>query len=111
MGAGPTACIATSGTASGSTESVRRAESVAPPMPTKIQMSKMVPSRAAITLNVPDAVSRMDDGGPLSGIRNNSHLGHRLSRSLLHNRRLKGKFQMVTKAGERTCQPSLPGVK
>jgi hypothetical protein len=34
-------------------------------MPTKIQMSKMVPSRAAITLNVPDAVSRMDDGGPL----------------------------------------------
>jgi len=61
--AGEVACIATSGTASGSTESVRRAESVKrPQMPTKIQMNKMVPSKAAITLNDPAAVSSMDDG-------------------------------------------------
>jgi hypothetical protein len=61
--AGEVACIATSGTASGSTESVRRAESVKRPlMPTKIQMNKMVPSKAAITLNDPAAVSSMDDG-------------------------------------------------
>jgi hypothetical protein len=31
-------------------------------MPTKIQMNKMVPSKAAITLNDPAAVSSMDDG-------------------------------------------------
>ena len=32
-------------------------------MPTKIQMSKIVPSAAAITINDPAAVSSMDGGG------------------------------------------------
>jgi hypothetical protein len=50
-------------------------------MPTKIQMSKMVPSTAAITVNNPAAVSSMDGGGSSQGGRGSGIMviGHLLS--------------------------------